>query len=64
MLIERGHDRASVWLSTPRQIAALLRASDRAHNRRLADAIYTGRLAHHGKDNAVKDAVKRLQKGG
>jgi hypothetical protein len=41
-----------------------LRASDRAHNRRLADAIYTGRLAHHGKDNAVRDAVRRLEKGG
>jgi len=52
-----------VWLSTPRQIAALIRASDRAHNRRLADDIYAARLAHHGKDSAVKDALKRLQKG-
>lgn len=53
-----------MWLSTPRQITALMRVSDRAHNRSLADAIYTTRLAHNGKDNAVKDALKRLQRGG
>jgi hypothetical protein len=63
-LIERGHDRTSISLSTPRQMAALLRASDRAHSRRLADSISTGRLAYHGKDNAVRDPVRRRDKGG